>query len=81
MKPKFSYIGIANTRGSTMLTRTKTDVRIPRKEWEKMKKNPAFSEAIELLEDIADLEAAKHVRGRDTTLNQYLKKRGLRNNH
>lgn len=64
-----------------MLTKTKTDVRIPRKEWEKMKKNPAFSEAIELLEDIADLEAAKHVRGKDMTLNQYLKKRGLRNNH
>ncbi len=62
-----------------MLTKTKTAIRIPRREWEKMKRNPAFSEAIELLEDIADLEAAKRVRGKDMTLNQYLKKRGLRN--
>lgn len=54
---------------------TKTHVRIPRHEWEKMKKNPAFSEAIELLEDIADLEAAKQVRGKDLTLDQYFAKR------
>lgn len=58
-----------------MLTKTKTAIHIPRKEWEKMKKNPAFSDAIELLEDIADLEAAKHVRGKDLTLDQYLAKR------
>ena len=29
---------------------------------EKMKKNPAFSEAVELLEDINDLEKAKKVK-------------------
>lgn len=57
-----------------MLTKTKTAVHIPRKEWEKMKKNPAFSEALELLEDIADLEAAKSVKGKDLTLSQYLQK-------
>ncbi|HEX9829236.1 MAG TPA: hypothetical protein VGB10_03410 [Bacteroidota bacterium] len=64
-----------------MLTKTKSDVRIPRKEWEKMKANPAFSEAIELLEDIADLETATHTRGKDVTLKQYLKKRGIHHNH
>lgn len=64
-----------------MVTKTKKDVRIPRREWEQMKKNPIFSEAIELLEDIADLEAAKKVHGKDLTLAQYLRKRGLHNNH
>lgn len=64
-----------------MLTKTKTHIRIPRKDWEKIKKNPAFSEAIELLEDVADLESAKEIRGKDLTLGQYLKKRGIRNNH
>jgi len=42
-----------------------------------MKKNPALSEAIELLEDISDLEEAKKVRGKSITIEQYLKKRGL----
>ena len=64
-----------------MLTKTKNAVRIPRREWEKMKKNPALSEAIELLEDMSDLEKAKSVRGKDMPLNQYLAKRGLSNSH
>ncbi len=63
-----------------MLTKTKKHIQIPREEWDKMKKNPAFSDTIELLEDISDLERAKKVKGEDLTLEQYLKKRGLRNN-
>jgi len=63
-----------------MISKTKTGVKISRDEWEKMKKNPSFSEAIELLEDVADLEAAKTVKGKDILLTQYLQKSGLRNN-
>ncbi len=61
------------------LTKTKANVKIPRKDWEEMKKNPVLSEAIELLEDISDLEKAKKVRGKSVTIEQYLKKRGLQN--
>ena len=64
-----------------MLVKTKKHVRIPREEWEAMKKNPAFSEAVELLEDIAELDKAKKVKGKSLTLEQYLKKRGLQNNN
>ncbi len=64
-----------------MLTKSKSEVRISRKEWERLRKNPNFTELIELLEDQADLEAAKRVRGKDMTLSQYLTKRGIRNNH
>ncbi|MBU1680191.1 MAG: hypothetical protein KKD86_15310 [Bacteroidetes bacterium] len=46
-----------------------------------MKKNPAFSDALELLEDISDLEKSKKVKGKDLTLAQYLKKRDVRNNN
>ena len=63
-----------------MLTKTKSDVRIPRREWDKLRKNPHFNELIELLEDQADLEQAKSVRGKDLTLGQYLRKRGLPTN-
>jgi len=63
-----------------MISKTKTGVKISHDEWEKMKKNPSFSEAIELLEDVADLEAAKSVKGKDISLTHYLQKRGLRNN-
>ena len=63
------------------LTKTKKDVRISRKDWEKMKRNPAFSEAVELLEDINDLEQARHVKGKDLTLEQYLLKRGIQDSH
>jgi hypothetical protein len=45
-----------------------------------MKKNPFSSEAIELLEDVADLEAAKSIKGKDISLTNYLQKRGLQNN-
>lgn len=60
-----------------MLTKTKTQIRIPRSEWDKMKKNPTFSDVIELLEDISDLEKAKNVKGKDVTLEEYLKNREL----
>lgn len=62
-----------------MLTKTTTEVRIPIKEWEKLKKNPSFTDLIEMLEDRAALREAKQVRGKDITLNRYLEKRGLRN--
>ncbi len=63
------------------LTKTKSHVKINRKDWEKMKTNPALSEAIELLEDISDLEKAKRVRGKSLTIQQYMKKRGLHSSH
>jgi len=44
-------------------------------------KKPALAEAIELLEDISDLEKAKNVQGKSFTLKQYMKKRGLQNLH
>ncbi len=59
------------------LKKTKTHIKISRDDWEKMKQNPSLSEAIELLEDISDLEEAKKVRGKSTTIEKYLKKRGL----
>ena len=59
------------------LKKTKTHVKINRSDWEKLKKNPALVEAIELLEDISDLEKAKKARGKSVTIEQYLKKRGL----
>ncbi|MDP1676859.1 MAG: hypothetical protein Q8L88_08305 [Bacteroidota bacterium] len=61
------------------LTKTKSHIKIKRKDWESMKTNPALSEAIELLEDISDLEKAKNIRGKSVTIQQYLKKRGLHN--
>jgi hypothetical protein len=64
-----------------MITKTKEHIQIPRKDWDKMKKTPAFSEAVELLEDIDDLEKAKKVKGKNLTLDQYLEKRGLQNNN
>ena len=59
------------------LKKTKTHVKIARTDWEKMKNNPALSDAIELLEDISDLEKAKKVRGKTITIEQYLEKRSL----
>ena len=64
-----------------MITKTKKHIQIPRKYWEKMKKNPTFSEAVELLEDINDLEKAKKVKGKSLSLDQYLKKRDIQNNN
>ncbi len=63
------------------LVKTKTHVKISRKDWEEMKKNPILNETIELLEDISDLEKAKKVRGKSVSIEQYLKKRGLQNIH
>ena len=60
-----------------MLTKTKTHIKISRKDWESLRTNPTFSKMIELLEDQADFDKAKKVHGKDITLNQYLKKRGL----
>ena len=62
-----------------MLTKTKSDVRISRRDWEKLRRNPSFTELIELLEDEKDLRDSKRVRGKDITLQQYLTKRGIRN--
>jgi len=64
-----------------MLTKNKKQIQIPRVEWDKMKENPTFSEFIELLEDISDLEEAKKIKGKDLTLDNYLTKRELRNNN
>ena len=63
-----------------MLTKTKKQIQIPRDEWDKMKTNPAFSEVLELLEDMSDLEKAKKIKGKDLTLDEYLTKRELQNN-
>ena len=62
-----------------MLSKTKTDVRIPRDEWNRLKRNPSFRDLVELLEDREDLQAAKKVRGKTLTLNRYMERRGLRN--
>ena len=59
------------------ITKTKSHIKIARSEWEKLKRNPATSETIELLEDISDLEKAKKVAGKSISLEEYLKKRGL----
>ncbi len=64
-----------------MIKKSKTAVRISRDDWEKMRKNPAFSETVEILEDISDLKSAKNKKGKDLTLEQYLKKRGLRDHN
>ena len=59
------------------ISKTKKQVKIATSDWEKLKKNPVMSETIELLEDISDLEKAKKVRGKNLTIEQYLRKRGL----
>lgn len=58
----------------------KKDILIPREDWEAMKKNPALGELVELIEDKYDLEEAKRAKGKDISLNDYLKKRAIRNN-
>ncbi|MBW8049662.1 MAG: hypothetical protein FVQ77_04855 [Cytophagales bacterium] len=64
-----------------MITKTKTEVKIPLKEWNALQVNPFFAEMFELLEDISDLEKAKTEKGKDVTLTQYLKNRGIQHNH
>ena len=64
-----------------MVTKLKNEVRIPRRDWERLRKNPQFAELIELLEDQSDCENAKRIKGKDVTLSQYLAKRGIRNRH
>ncbi len=64
-----------------MQAKATTDIRIPRAEWNRLKKNPFFRDLVELLEDRNDLQAAKKVRGKSLTLTQYLKKRGIRDPH
>lgn len=59
------------------LTKTKSYVKIARSDWEKMKKNPALNETIELLEDISDLEKAKKIQGKNVSLEDYLNGRGI----
>jgi hypothetical protein len=63
------------------LIKTKHHVTIARRDWEKMKTNPVVSEAIELLEDISDLEKAKKVRGKSMPIEQYQKYRGIQSSH
>lgn len=63
------------------LIKTKHHVTIARKDWKKMKTNPAVSEAIELLEDISDLEKAKKVHGKSMTIEQYQKHCGIQSSH
>ena len=77
----FFYFSYRPSERPRMLIKTKKEIRIPRKEWERLKKSPNFSELIELLEDRQDLISAKRVRGKDMTLAEYLKKRGIRSNH
>jgi hypothetical protein len=68
------------TKGKSRRRSGKEDIRIPREDWESLKKNPAFGELLELLEDKYDLEEAKSVKGKDISLADYLKKRAIRNN-
>jgi hypothetical protein len=63
------------------IKKTKRNVTIARKDWEKLRANPVLTEAIELLEDISDLAEAKKVRGKTITISQYLKKRGIQSSH
>jgi hypothetical protein len=63
------------------IIKTKRNVTIARKDWEKLRANPVLTEAIELLEDISDLAEAKKVRGKTITISQYLKKRGIQSSH
>ncbi len=63
-----------------MLTKTRKQIQIPRDEWDKMKTNPAFSDVLELLEDMSDLEKAKKVKGKDLSLDEYLAERDLQDN-
>ena len=76
------YIYVVHQKRIQILTKNKKKVQIPRKDWEKMKQNPTFSEVIELLEDISDIEEAKKAKSlsafgvsKDLTLEQYLSKR------
>jgi hypothetical protein len=61
-----------------MITK-KESIRIPRREWESLRKNPAFSDLIELIEDRLAFLEAKKVTGKNMTLDEYLKSRGIRN--
>jgi hypothetical protein len=63
------------------IIKTKRNVTIARKDWEKLRANPVLTEAIELFEDISDLAEAKKVRGKTITISQYLKKRGIQSSH
>lgn len=63
------------TRRKSRFLPNKGDIRIPREDWESLKKNPAFGELIELIEDKYDLEEAKLAKGKDISLADYLKRR------
>jgi len=62
-----------------MITKSKKNIQISTEKWAKLKKSPALTDALELLEDISDLEKAKKVKGKSLTIDQYLAKRGLSN--
>ena len=65
-----------NVRTMTII-KTKKQIKIAASDWEKLKKNPVLSDAIELLEDISDIEKAKKVKGKSLAIDQYIAKRGL----
>ena len=60
-----------------MITQSDEYVRIPIKEWKQLKESPVFSELIELLEDQRDLYDAKKVRGKDLSVEEYFRCRGV----
>ncbi|HOJ19236.1 MAG: hypothetical protein GX452_14135 [Ignavibacteriales bacterium] len=62
-----------------MITKSKKNIRITTEKWAQLKKSPALTDALELLEDISDLEKAKKEKGKSLTIDQYLAKRGLSN--
>lgn len=62
-----------------MITHSNEFVRIPVKEWKKLKESPVFFELIELLEDQRDLYDAKKVKGKDLSVAEYLRRRGVQN--
>jgi hypothetical protein len=63
------------------LIQTKHHGTITRRDWEKTKTNSAVSEALELFEDVSDLERAKKVRGKSMTIAQYQKRRGIQSSY
>lgn len=60
-----------------MLTKSKKHIKISIDEWENLKQNPVLIDSLELLEDMIDLEKAKNAKGRNLTLDEYLKKRKI----
>lgn len=60
-----------------MLTKSKKHIKISIEEWERLKQNPVLIDSIEILEDMIDLEKAQHIKGKNLTLDEYLKERKI----